>query len=159
MKWIAIVIFFVIGSHSFAQSVIIPDFRFARMDNGKDFVKKDIPAGKKTLFVFFDITCPHCKMALTQYNEKSKYLNDINIILITKDDKTEVQQFLNKVAGNLIIKKNLTILSDTYNQFVWKFKPSKYPSMFLYTSKQTLIKYSDEESDVSEFVKLITSKS
>lgn len=158
MKWITLALFLFIGIIVHAQSVNIPDFRFARMDNGKDFLRKDIAPGKKTLFVFFDVTCPHCRMALTQYNQNSNSLNDINVILVTRDEKEEALKFLNMVAGKLVVKKNLAILSDQYNQFVWKFKPEKYPSMFLYSAKQTLIKYSDEESEVPEFITLISRK-
>lgn len=158
MKWFGIAILMFLFNVTNAQSVNIPEFRFAKMDNGKDFLKKDIPAGKRTLIVFFDVTCPHCRMALTQYNEKSNLLNDINIILVTRDEKTEAQNFLKTVASKLIARNNLTVLSDAYSQFVWKFKPNKYPSMFLYSAKQTLLKYSDEEEDVPEFIKLISGK-
>jgi len=131
-----------------AQVRAIPDFSFKRMDNGAAITGKQVPAGKKTLFVFFDTECPHCMMAITEFNEQHKQLDNISIYLITKDPKAEVMGFLNNFGPQLIAKKNCTLLSDTQNQFIGKFLPRKYPSIFLFAANRQLLMYTDEEKEI-----------
>ncbi len=145
-------------SWSVAQVKSIPDFSFARMDNGATFKSENVPAVKKTLFVFFDTECPHCMQAITEYNSKEKLLNNINIILLTRDAKEDVQPFLKKYGPVLSVKKNTTILSDKNNQFIGKFLPRKFPSMFLFDAGKRLMIYSDEEKDIPVILQMISAK-
>ncbi|MEY4628399.1 MAG: hypothetical protein RLZZ595_725 [Bacteroidota bacterium] len=145
------------SSLSFAQVRTLPDFRFSRMDNGAEVTKKNVVPGKKTLFVFFDTECSHCRMAITEYNAQNKQLNDINIFLITRDAKNVVDAFLKQYGDKLIAKKNLTVLADTQNQFIGKFLPKKYPAMFLFGANSQLILYSDEEKAIPVFLEKIKS--
>jgi len=127
------------------------------MDNGAEVTKKNVVPGKKTLFVFFDTECSHCRMAITEYNAQNKQLNDINIFLITRDAKNVVDAFLKQYGDKLITKKNLTVLADTQNQFIGKFLPKKYPAMFLFGANSQLILYSDEEKEIPVFLEKIKS--
>jgi len=127
------------------------------MDNGAEVTKKNVVPGKKTLFVFFDTECSHCRMAITEYNAQNKQLNDINIFLITRDAKNVVDAFLKQYGDKLIAKKNLTVLADTQNQFIGKFLPKKYPAMFLFGANSQLILYSDEEKEIPVFLEKIKS--
>jgi len=43
---------------------------------------------------------------------------------------------------------------DVYNQFIGRFLPKKYPSMFLFGANRQLILYSDEESDIPTFINI-----
>ena len=141
----------------FSQVRSLPEFRFFRMDNGAEVTQKNVVPGKKTLFVFFDTECPHCRVAITEYNQNQTKLNDINVFLITRDQKKEVSVFLNEVGGKLIAKKNVTVLSDYQNQFIGKFLPKKFPSMFLFGANRQLLIYTDEEKDIPIILEKIKS--
>lgn len=141
-----------------AQVKQIPDFKFSRLQGGGDFTKSNITKGKKTLFIFFDTECPHCMQAISEFNGKEKNLNGINLYLLTKDKKEYAVPFLQNFGDKLIIKKNTLLLSDSYNQFIGRFLPRKYPSMFLFDADQKLIIYSDEEKDIPKFIQSIQSK-
>jgi thiol-disulfide isomerase/thioredoxin len=157
--FIFILVFFsVLISSSSAQVKSIPDFSFTRLDNGAIFKAENVPTGKKTLFVFFDTECPHCMQAITEYNNKEKLLNNINIILLTRDAKEAVQPFLKKYGPVLSVKKNTTVLSDKNNQFIGKFLPRKFPSMFLFDAAKRLMIYSDEEKDIPVILQMISAK-
>ncbi|MFN6375069.1 MAG: TlpA family protein disulfide reductase [Chitinophagia bacterium] len=143
---------------SYAQVKKVPEFSFTRMDNGEAFTQKGIAAGKKTFFIFFDTECPHCMQAISEYNDNEKSLNNINMIMITRDPKKDVVPFLKNFGPKLIIKKNVTVVSDKNNQFIARFLPRKFPSMFLFSKSNDLMLYSDEEKDISKFLTLIKAK-
>lgn len=156
-----ILLFLVILSASMvsrSQVKSLPEFSFSRMDNGASFTKKNITPDKKTFFIFFDTECPHCMQAITEYNKQEKSLNNINVMMITRDPKTDVVPFLKNFGPKLIIKKNVTVLSDKNNQFIARFLPRKFPSMFLFNKNNDLMLYSDEEKDIPKFLTLIKGK-
>ena len=146
-----------IGSSVFCQVRSLPEFRFFRLDNGAEVTHKNVIPGKKTLFVFFDTECPHCRVAITEYNHQQAKLNDINVFLITRDQKNVVNTFLKEVGSKLIAKKNVTVLADNQNQFIGKFLPKKFPSMFLFGANRQLIIYTDEEKDIPVILEKIKS--
>ena len=157
MRVIFSVFFLLITSSVFSQVRSLPEFRFFRMDNGAEVTHKNVTPGKKTLFVFFDTECPHCRVAITEYNHNQAKLNDINVFLITRDQKAVVNSFLNEVGTKLIAKKNVTVLSDNQNQFIRKFLPKKFPSMFLFGANRQLLIYTDEEKDIPVILEKIKS--
>jgi len=157
-KIISIIAFLHLGFVSLSQVKKLPDFSFIRMDNGSPFTQKNITPGKKTFFIFFDTECPHCMQAISEYNENEKAMNSINMVMITRDPKEDVVPFLKNFGPKLIIKKNVSVLSDKKNQFIARFLPRKFPSMFLFNKNNDLMLYSDEEKDIPKFLTLIKAK-
>lgn len=146
-----------VTASAFSQVRSLPEFRFFRMDNGAEVTHRNVTPGKKTLFVFFDTECPHCRVAITEYNHQQAKLNDINVFLITRDQKNVVNAFLKEVGSKLIAKKNVTVLADNQNQFIGKFLPKKFPSMFLFGANRQLMIYTDEEKDIPVILEKIKS--
>ncbi len=62
---------------------------------------------------------------------------------------------MDKYGKQFLGKKNVAILQDLNNEFIIKFKPRKYPSLFLYSAKKQLLMYDDDEKKVTEFLKLM----
>jgi hypothetical protein len=147
----------IISFSASSQVRSLPEFRFFRMDNGAEVTHRNVTPGKKTLFVFFDTECPHCRVAITEYNHHQAKLNDINVFLITRDQKAVVNSFLKEVGSKLIAKKNVTVLADNQNQFIGKFLPKKFPSMFLFGVNKQLMIYTDEEKDIPVILEKIKS--
>lgn len=139
---------------SSAQVRSIPNFRFVRMDNGADYTPSNLTVGKKTFFIFFDTECPHCFRSITEYNKNHLAMNNLNIVMVTRNMKDEAIDFLKKVGPVLYTKKNTVLVYDQYNQFIGKFLPKKYPSMFLFGPNRQLIFYSDEENDIPKLLEL-----
>jgi len=141
-----------------AQSKTLPEFTFFKSDNSGAFINKDVTTGRKSLFVFFDITCSHCQEAMKAFNENANKLSNTSVYLVTLDKQASAEKFLSQYASRLYKKKNVTLLFDRYNEFIVKFQPVKYPSIFLYSEKRKLELYSDEPGDVPKFLKLIQAK-
>jgi hypothetical protein len=143
-----------------AQSPVVPDFQLTRMDNGKAWQRKDMDAGKPTLFLFLDAECSHCQDALTQFNTHYKELGSVAVYLVSMNKKESVVPFLAKFGKDISHMKNATVLLDNKYEFVTKFKPTQYPGMFLYSPNQRLELYSHENKDIPVFLsKIGTEKS
>ena len=151
MKHLIIALLLFSGMAS-AKVKTMPDFKFVRMDNGAEYTPKNLTPGKRTFFIFFDTECPHCFRAITEYNKNHQTMNNINIVIVTRDRKDIAIEFLKRVGPSLYAKKNAVAVLDVYNQFIGRFLPKKYPSMFLFGVNRQLIFYSDEEADIPTFI-------
>ncbi len=132
----------------------IPAFSFSRL-NKTAFTNKDLAQNKLTLFVFFDVECEHCQHAVKFLTEHYNDFKNTAIYLLTLDSQEKITPFLSKYGGNLTAKKNVTVLLDAKQEFINKFKPRKYPSIFLYSKTKDLLIYADEEEHLPLFVQKI----
>lgn len=140
------------------QSARIPEFSFKRMSDGSDFTRNNLSKGKKTFFLFFDTECPHCRVAVSTWNQNTALLSGLNTVLVTMDKPSEVLPFLQKNASRLLPLRNLALVQDMNRQFIARFLPKKYPAMFLYSESGSLMHYTDEEKDIPYIIGLIRKK-
>jgi peroxiredoxin len=133
---------------------VIPDFNFFKLD-GTSFTNKNLEQGKKIFFVFFDPGCDHCQHAMKDINMHHTSLNKVAVYLISVDIKERINNFLAMYGKDLKNKKNVVVLQDLKNEFIQKFKPRKYPSMFLYSPEKKLLLYDDNEKNLAGFLKKI----
>ena len=52
-------------------------------------------------------------------------------------------------------QKNVTLLQDKLQQFIVKFNPVRYPSMFIYSPEKKLIDYEDNPESIFRLVNAI----
>ena len=156
-----IFIFFLLVSSNIAAQYAappaqtIPAFEFSRFDKTV-FTNKDLAANKPLFFFFFDCTCEHCQHAMTYLNQNFKDFKKAGVYLISLDTQPMINAFLNKYAPNVINQKNVTLLQDTKNEFITRFKPRQYPSLFLYDANKKLLGYEDNAESMFRFSKLLT---
>jgi AhpC/TSA family len=152
----AAVLFCVTPADVAAQSParVIPSFQFYQNDIAV-FTEKNLSKGKPHFFVFFDTGCDHCQHAMEYLNGHYSDFSDAAIYLVSLESIANMNAFLGKHAANLKGKKNIILLQDKKNEFITKFSPRKYPSIFLYTSSKALLMYDDDEKRLPEFSKLI----
>ena len=143
------------GRGLYAQVQTIPDFTFKKMADGVDFTRRDIPSGKKTLFLFFDVTCPHCQRTVTEFNRRQKELTGVSIIMVTMDRREAVQAFREKYGKDLFQLKNTTLLFDGQRQFIARFLPRMFPAMYLFNKQGGLLLYTNEEKDVDQVIRMM----
>jgi len=136
----------------------IPVFNFLKQDKSS-FTNKNLATGKVLFFVFFDTECDHCQRAIADINRNVKEFNKTAVYLLSLDNKEKVNNFLNTFGPSLRGKSNITLLQDVNNEFVRKFRPRKYPSLFLFSSKRELLLYDDNEQNIFRFIQLIKSNS
>ena len=149
-----LILFFSVNVAAQTPAATIPDFTFYKFDKTV-FTNKDLATGKKIFFVFFDTECDHCQHGIQYLNQHQKELDKVAVYLLTMDNQVKVNAFLGKYGNNLINKKNIQLLQDTKNQFILKFSPRKYPSLFLYSPQKKLILYDDDEKNLYQFLEKI----
>lgn len=132
-------------------SVLIPEFKFFRL-NGQPFTDRNLEMGKLSFFIFFDVTCDHCQRAIQQINQHYKECGKAAVYLISLDSQVDIKKFINDYGPALTGEKNVTLLQDRQNEFIRKFGPRKYPSLFLYSSRKKLLLYDDNEENMFRFI-------
>jgi peroxiredoxin len=135
----------------------LPDFEFYRLDKSP-FTNKDLPNGKMLFIVFFDSDCEHCQRAIKSINQQYLSFKETEIYLISLDDPDKINRFMAVYGSQLKNLKNVVLLQDKHNQFIARFKPHKYPSMFLYSKDKKLINYEDNENTLFRFVNAINKR-
>lgn len=143
--------------HAQTPAKKIPPFTFYQLDNTA-FANSNLPKGKKILFVFFDTGCEHCQRSVARYNQHMAELRNAAVYFVTLDFKEKIDRFMDKYGSNIRKEGNVLILQDRQFQFISRFQPKKYPSMFLYSPQQQLLFYSDDETAVDTILKMVKSK-
>ncbi len=134
----------------------VPVFTFYKADNSP-FTNAQLASGKMLFFVFFDVTCENCRHAIQYIDNHGIAFKNAAVYLISLDEWDKVKLFLNKYGPRLENKTNITILRDTRNEFISKFSPVKYPSLFLFSAQKKLILYDDNEQNLNRFIQKINS--
>lgn len=139
-------------------AAVIPEFLFFKLDKTA-FTNKDLATNKLLFFCFFDVSCDHCQHAIEKINQHYNEFTGTAIYLITLDNQAGIKNFMGHYGQNLPGKKNVVILQDLQNEFINKFRPVKYPSIFLYTANKKLLLYDDNPDNMPKFLKQIKSAS
>lgn len=132
----------------------LPAFNFFKLDKSS-FTDKHLEPGKMLLFVFFDTECDHCQHAIQYIDQHHTEFRKAAIYLLTLDSQEKIAMFMSRYGSHLKGKKNVTVLQDTQSEFLRKFRPRKYPSIFLYSAKKELIMYDDNEQNLYRFTQQI----
>jgi FKBP-type peptidyl-prolyl cis-trans isomerase FkpA len=132
----------------------MPDFILYRLNNSV-FTKNNIRKGNKSMFVFFDITCDHCQREIEAINNNYNKLGAINIYLTSLNAKPDVTKFINTYAKLLNNKNNVTVLLDKNFQLQLKFQSVKYPSLYMYSKRNELLKYYGGPADIMDIIKIV----
>jgi peroxiredoxin len=133
----------------------LPDFEFSRLDNSS-FTKQNMVRGSISFFMFFDPDCEHCQRAIKNIDSQYRSFEKVAVYLISQDNVEKMKGFLNQYTKHLKSQKNVLLLIDNKNQFIVKFKPRRYPAMFLYSTDNTLIDYEDNSETVFRLVHFIS---
>lgn len=131
----------------------IPHFQFFRFN--KPFTDQDLPKGKTMFIMFFDSDCDHCQHAIKSIGDNFQSFKKTSIFLISIDDQIKINHFMKTYGSKLKGQKNVTILQDKLQEFITKFNPVRYPSMFIYSPERKLLDYEDNPESVFRLVNTI----
>lgn len=127
---------------------VLPEFRF-QVAGHRWFTNADLPKGKMILFVFVDPDCDHCQRAVQKMDEQYRSFGEVAMYFVSAADPGKISAFAKKYAPRL---KGLW-LHDADNQNVVRFRPIRYPSLFLYSTDKKLLDYEDNEETIFRIVR------
>lgn len=132
----------------------IPDFQFFRLDQ-LSYTNKDLPQNKTLFFVFFDPGCEHCQRTMKYMNQRVSSFSKTYMCLISLAAPADINRFMDAYGPQIKTQKNVILLQDKLYQFIPRFKPRKYPSLFLYSAQKKLLDYEDNEESAFRLINRI----
>jgi hypothetical protein len=123
----------------------VPSFRFTTHDH-HIFANADLPMGKMLLFVFFDPDCEHCQHTIRSMDQRTGAYQHAAVYLVSMASWDKIDLFAATYAPKLAAHKNVMLLQDETGGDMMKFKPVRYPSLYLYQTDQSLLDYEDNEN-------------
>jgi peroxiredoxin len=116
----------------------LPGFTFLDA-GGKQFTNANLPHNTATLIVFVDVDCDHCQKAVRHMNDSAALFSRIPLYMVSMAERTSLQAFARKYGPRL----KAQWLRDPNAASMVRFRPVRYPAMFLYSPDQRLLDYED----------------
>jgi len=131
----------------------LPAFNIRLMDSVTIFNTYNIPAGKKTMLVFFSPDCGHCQSLIKHLCKKMDSLENVQFYMITPiHSMRELRNFYENY--HLADFKNIQLAGRDYEFFFTTFYGIKVvPDLVLYDEHKKLIKLFEGNVSVTELYK------
>ncbi len=128
----------------------LPAFNIREMDSVTIFNTFNIPAGKKTMLVFFSLDCKHCQRQMKALTKGMDSLSDIQFYMMTPmHSMTDLREFYKKY--HLGDYKNIVLVGRDYEFFYSTFYGTKVvPDLALYDEHKKIIKLFEGEATVTD---------
>ena len=119
----------------------LPDFTFYGLDDDKALTKKQLPLSDKIVLIFFDPSCRYCQEEAVIIGKNLALFKNTSFYFVSMQDKHLLKVFRDTHGKQLKGKQNVHFLHDTRFEFMGKFNPLEYPSMFVYSKEKKLLQY------------------
>lgn len=136
-------------AHAQNPPYVIPEFTFYRLDD-TPFTRDDLTRTSNIVFVFFSTTCHHCQNETRAMGEHFDAFSQSTLYFISKEDKGDIRKFMEVYGKTIKDQPNVHVLRDPRSEFVLKFNPTQYPSVYIYTPTRQLVKHFSGETPIGE---------
>ncbi|MDF2475515.1 MAG: redoxin [Sphingobacterium sp.] len=134
----------------------MPAFTFEEVYRQGKFSSDQLPKTGYIVLDFYDPGCGHCQKMGAGIAQNLQKLKNVSFYFISMNDKAYVDGFINMHAKALKWAANVKFLFDGGTQFIEKFGPNNYPSLYIYDAKtKTLLQHLDGEDEVKELLKAV----
>jgi peroxiredoxin len=119
----------------------IPDFTLYRLDDNKAFTKSSLSHTDQLVLIFFDPSCRYCQEEASMIGKNLELFKNTSFYFISMQDKHLIKNFRETFGKQLKNKSNVHFLHDSRYEFMGKFNPVEYPSVFVYSPNKRLVQY------------------
>ena len=131
----------------------VPEFTFYTLKGNQAVSRTSLALQGNIVFVFFDTGCSHCRVEMKAMSENFDKISSANFYLVSQQDPALVTDFMNTYAKSLLDKPNVTVLLDRNFEFLAKFNPVQYPSVYVFGQDRKLKTYFDGEQPIEKTIK------
>lgn len=120
----------------------IPPFTFFTLEDNSPFTADELVKSGRVVLVFFDPGCGHCQQEAEAIGDHLDQFKNASFYFIAMQDKPLINAFVDKYGKKLKDRSNVTFLHDGNYEFISKFNPAEYPSLYVYSAtNKRLVKY------------------
>ena len=146
MRWLLLLLLFGIQP----PAEVLPAIRFERIGGGV-LTNAGLPKGKLLLFVFVDPECDHCQRAVARMDAEYRSFGKVALYFASAADPARIVAFAKKYGPRL---KGVWV-RDRDRENIVRFRPVRYPALFLYSTDKKLLDYEDNEETIFRIVRSI----
>ena len=133
----------------------VPEFTFFVAQTNQPVMRTSLAIEGNTVFLFFDTGCIHCRNEMVLMGDNFDQFKNATFYLVSQQDKSIVDEFMNTYGQKLKDKHNVHVLLDRNYEFLAKFKPLQYPALYVYGPDRKLKSYLDGENDLNSLLTAI----
>jgi len=126
------------GQGTAPPSPTLPTFTFLTA-NGGTLTNADLPANTPVLIVFVDVDCEHCQKAVRHMNDSASLFKKVPLYMVSIAGQPKLKAFARQYGPRL----KAQWLRDPDARNMGRFRPVRYPAMFLYSPEKRLLDYED----------------
>ncbi|MCC5929301.1 MAG: redoxin domain-containing protein [Cyclobacteriaceae bacterium] len=118
------------------QMKVLPDFSLKTFD-GSMFSIREFAAGKPSLIIYFNSTCEMCNLELNALNERFAEFNLVKILLVSSQDKEELEEIYMSLA--FLKEPNVKLVLDKEMKLSAYLGMRSVPGIYCYNHDGNLI--------------------
>lgn len=116
----------------------LPSFTITRVPDSTAFSSETLQKGKPVIIMFFNPDCDHCQKEAKELVAYKEELKGIQIVMLSPASYTQVKTFYE--AYNIAAMPNITMGLDVNYVMGLRYRPTNYPSLFIYDAAGKLAK-------------------
>ena len=128
----------------------MPRFKILSIDSATCLNSENIPAGKASVFFYFDPECEHCQKETDSIIKNKEKLKNVQFYFLSNSTPKEVSNFYNYYG--LAGLKNVFVGIDYEYSFFNVFLPPSIPYMAIYNSDKRLSKVYYGAADIASLI-------
>ena len=114
----------------------MPVFDILLTDSASKFNTKQIPNGVPIILMYFEPTCPYCKVQTKEIVAAISEFRNVKFYILANSPAPQLKKYIEEF--NLSKYSNITVAEDYSAQFIKYYNPTKIPCTVVYNSNKRL---------------------
>lgn len=133
----------------------LPNFTFYHPEDNSQFRPSSLVANQSILLIYFNSECEHCQYEASEIFKQQSQFKDTQILMVSSESIKAIESFSKKYKLGQI--PFLRVLKVDAEAFYHTFGSLSVPSIFIYDTKQSLVKTFKGEVKVEKLLEYLPS--